>query len=359
MTDPRTKKLAKLLIEYSLNDIKKNDKFWLRTIGLSGISLSKEIYKLAILRGAHIIHDISPNNFRYITYKYSKDFQLKEFPKVYNYKANWADKHLSIVSAANTRELSNIDPKKIMLRKTTVEPIYKRLLSVPWCLFYYPTNSMAQDAGMSLDELEDFVFRSCLIDWIKKAKEMKKLKKILDNAKEIRVIGQETDLKMSFSGRTFKICDGKYNMPDGELFACPLENSTNGKIYYEFPSNFSDNEIKGIRLEFKGGKVVKASAENNENFLKKVLETDAGAKRLGEFAIGTNYKITRFMNNTLFDEKIGGTIHTALGRAFDEKEGGGKNKSAIHWDLVKDTRIKGSKVVVNDKEILKDGKLLV
>ena len=180
-------------------------------------------------------------------------------------------------------------------------------------------------------------------------------------------MGNQTDLKLSFKGRLVAPDTKRLNnIPAGEVFGAPVDNYTEGHIYYEFPSVRMSKEVKGIRLEFKRGKVVKFSAEKGENTLKAALDSDPGAKRFGEFAIGANYGIKRFMNNTLFDEKIGGTIHTALGRAYDEKEGGGTNRSAIHWDLVKDMGsgisgedTKGSTITVDGKMILKNGKILV
>jgi aminopeptidase len=175
----------------------------------------------------------------------------------------------------------------------------------------------------------------------------------------VEVIGQRTNLSFSLKGRLAKVCDGKYNMPDGEVYGAPLDGTMNGEIYFDFPSLRFGKEVRGIYLKFSQGKVVQASALQHQTYLKKALKTDAGASRPGEFAFGANYGIQRFMLNTLFDEKIGGTIHLALGKAFEEKEGGGKNQSAIHWDLVKDMRKKGSKVMIDGKTVLKEGKLLV
>lgn len=359
MSDTRINKLAKLLIDYSLGGITKGEKLWLRLTGPEGAPLALEVYKQAILKGAIVDLDVSLPGSQFIYYRYSKPFQLSSFPEIAEFKSKWADKRLVISAEANTRELTNVESSKIMIRNKAWEPLWKRLLEIPWCLVDYPTNAMAQEAKMSLEEMQDFVFGACLVDWGKIDSKGKSIKKIIDNAKKIQIVGKETNLTMSFSGRYFNASNGKKNMPDGEVFGAPLDLSVEGKIYYEFPSVWNGNEVKGIRLEFKKGKVVRFSAEDNEKFLKAAIETDEGSCRLGELGIGINYKINRFINNILFDEKIGGTIHTALGKAYDEKEGGGRNKSAIHWDLVKDMRGRGSMVLVNGKILMKEGKIIL
>lgn len=240
------------------------------------------------------------------------------------------------------------------------EPVKKIMLKKPWVLTEYPSLSMAQTAGMSFQELNDLYFKACLQNWPTVAKKLKNLKKKLDNARKIEVIGPETNLKLSFTGRYFAICAGEYNMPDGEIFSAPIETSVNGQVYFDLPSLRSGNIIEGVRLIFKDGKVVKATAEKGERYLQAALNSDPGAKRLGEFALGANYGIKKPMLNTLFDEKIGGTIHMALGSAYpDLKEGGGKNQSSLHWDLVKTMTDKNSKVLVNGRPVLAAGKLLV
>jgi aminopeptidase len=209
---------------------------------------------------------------------------------------------------------------------------------------------------MSLDEFEDFVYNATNIDWKKESKKQDKLKRILDKGKMVRIVGEDTDLSFSIMGRKALKCDGKHNMPDGEVFIAPVENSTNGKIAYSYPAIRLGKEVDGIKLEFKNGKVVKFSARKNESLLRESLNIDSGAKRLGEFGIGVNSGIKKFIKQILFDEKIGGTIHLALGMAY--KEGGGRNKSAIHWDMIKDLR-KGGSLYIDGKLIQKNGKFVI
>lgn len=357
MTDPRNKKLAKILIDYSV-DLRSKDKLVISCSSPLALPLAKEVYKTALLKGAFVKLNLADESLNCFFFKNAKTFQLEKFPEVNEFEAKWLDKFISITAPENTRQLSNVDPKKIITRMKTVDPIKKTVLKKPWLITYYPTPAMAQDAKLSTEEMEDFYFKACLQDWPKEAEKLKKLKQILDNCKKLKIIGEKTNLTLSFKNRSFQICAAKHNMPDGEIFSCPLETSANGIIYFDFPSLRQGKEVTKAFFVFKNGWLVKFGAEKNKEFLKQSLNIDKGAKRLGEFAIGANYGINRFMYNTLFDEKIGGTIHLALGQAFSAKKpGGGKNKSAIHWDFVKDTRKKGSKVIADNKVILKDGKI--
>ncbi len=359
MTDPRNTKLAKILVDYSTK-VKKGDKVLISCHSHDGLSLVKEIYKLVLLKGGLPYLDLVPADLQYFYFKNASLEQIKTKPEIGLFLANWADKFISVVAEKNDRELANIDPQRILLKTKVNESVKKIILENPWVVTYYPTFSMAQTASLSLEEMEDFYFKACLCDWEKEGKKLTNLKHKLDGAAKIRVLGKKTDLTLSFTGRTFQVCAGQYNMPDGEVFSAPLETKTNGYIYFDFPSLYQSKEVTEAFFVFKNGRVVDFNAEKNKDFLAKTLEVDKGVKTLGEFAIGTNYGIDRFILNTLFDEKIGGTVHLALGCAYPEKEpGGGKNQSAIHWDFVKDMRLPGSQVIVDGKTVLKDGKVFV
>ena len=236
---------------------------------------------------------------------------------------------------------------------------FDEIIEKDWVLTYYPTDAMAQNSGMSLSELMKFYFKSTLIDYKEMEKKQKKLARRIDNGNTVHIVGYKTDLTLSIKGRTGHICAGQRNVPDGEVFTGPVEDATEGHIYFEYPGLYSGKEIHGIFLEFKKGKVVKATSESNESELEKVLTTDPGAKRLGEFAVGTNYGIKNFMKEILFDEKIGGTVHLALGRSYNDPTGWGKNESAIHWDIIKEMRKNGAYVEIDGKKVLENGKLLV
>ncbi len=366
MTDPRLTKLAKLIVDTAVF-VKAKDNVWIRITDIKGSPLVREVYKALILKKANVHVDLGLSGLGKFYYDNATDEMLERKPAISEFLLSWSDKIITIVADVNSREMTEADPKKLVFRQKIVRPIMDKILKKPWTLLYYPTDSMAQEANMSLEDLEDFYFKACLQDYTEINKRLEKMKKVLDNAQEVHVVGNQTDLKLSFKGRLV-VPDTRqlHNIPAGEVFGAPVDDSVEGHIYYEFPTMRMGKEVKGIRLEFKKGKVVKFSAEKGQDVLEASLNIDPGARRFGEFAIGANYGIRRFMNNTLFDEKIGGTIHTALGRAYDDKEGGGKNKSAIHWDIVKDMgsgisgeNTKGSIITVNGKPILKDGKILI
>jgi aminopeptidase len=243
-----------------------------------------------------------------------------------------------------------------------MRPIRQAIMRKRWCLTLYPTQAYAQDAEMSLREFESFVYATTFADQPDPIRQWKKLSAMqqrligrLRGADEIRIVGAGSDLKFSVKGRTFINADGRNNMPDGEIFTGPVESSAEGFISYDFPVCVGGREVDGVRLAFRKGKVVEASAAKNEKYLLTMLDCDAGARRLGELGIGTNRMISKFIKNILFDEKIGGTIHLALGNGYPET--GSKNISALHWDMIKDLR-RGGAVYVDGEVFQKDGRFV-
>jgi aminopeptidase len=271
------------------------------------------------------------------------------------------DASIHIYAESNTRSLSGLDPKRQAQYGKTVRPLAEMRRRKPWLLTLFPTQAYAQDADMSLEAFEDFVYAATFSDrrdpiaaWKALSRKQAKLVSRLRGADKIRIVGKGTDLTLSVKGRTFKNSDGsEHNLPSGEIFTSPVESSANGVITYEFPVCQYGREIRGIRLVFRRGRVVEASAEKNEKFLLAMLDSDPGARRLGELGIGTNMRIQRFVKRILFDEKIGGTVHLAVGNAYCET--GGKNRSAIHWDMIKDLRDEGA-MYVDGKLFMKDGR---
>lgn len=350
-------KLAQILTDYSIKV--KTDENILISCSTGGLPLARQIYKLCLEKGAYPQLNLSPENWDYLFYTTALKKHLTHKPEISLFLAKWADKFIRIVSETNSRQLANIDPKKVLARIKASEPVRKIMLQKPWILTYYPTASLAQAAGMSEEELVKVYFDACLQDWPAMAKKLRKLKSRFDKTNRVQIKGLKTNLAFSLKGRLAEAAAGEHNMPDGEVFACPLEKSVEGKVYFDLPSLYQGKIVEGVSLEFKKGRVITALAKRGNEVLQKALKTDAGAKRFGEFAIGTNYGIKKPMLNTLFDEKIGGTIHLALGNAYPDKEGGGKNRSAIHWDLVKDTRLKDSLVLFDGTPVLKSGQILV
>ncbi len=356
--DPRVKKLACVLVDYSVK-VKKGEIVQISS-NVEAKDLILEIYRLVIKKGAYPLVSVGLPGMSYIYFKNASTEQLKKFPRIRWHTVQKTDKYISIGAEHNTRELTSINPEKIAIRDKVTRKITDYIANekqkIRRVTTAYPTGAYAQEAGMSLEEYEDFVFNAINRDWKKVEKRMLKIKKIFDKGSEVKITGKDTDITLGIKGRKMMICAGEENMPDGEICCAPLENKTNGKIKFTYPSIRDGKEVADIRLEFKNGKVVKASASKNEAYLKEMLKLK-GVRIVGELGVGCNYKIDRFTNNLLFDEKIGGTIHLALGSSYKECEG--KNQdAAIHWDIVKDLR-KNGKIYVDGKLIQKNGKFLI
>ena len=260
---------------------------------------------------------------------------------------NAIDGTLTILSSSNTRALSSVDSRRQARFAATMAPAREILSKRKWTLTLYPTAAYAQDAEMSLKDFENYVFAALFADeddpvarWRELERRQAGMIRGLRGARTVRIVGPDTDLSLSVAGRTFINSSGRRNMPSGEIFTGPVENSAEGHIRFDYPVCEGGREIAGIRLVFRRGRVVEASAEKNEDYLLRMLDIDPGARRLGELGIGTNTRIDRFTKNILFDEKIGGTIHLALGRSYPET--GGRNRSALHWDMIKDMRRGGA-----------------
>jgi len=352
MPDSRIIKLADILVNYSLN-VKKGDLIKINS-GMEAQDLTLECTKLILKKGAYPRVDIQLPGYSYLYYKYASDEQLKHYPKISEFETNNIDAVLNIGCENNTKELSTIDPSKIALRRKTTKKLSDIIIKKDrWCYFQYPTDALAQDANMSLQEFEDFTFNSCLVDWEKESRKQDKLVSILNKGSRVRIKGKDTDISFSIKGRAAIKCCGKRNMPDGEVYVAPVEKTVNGYISYSYPAIHGGREVSGVKLKFKDGKVISASADKNEDYLKKMINADKGASYLGEFGIGLNKNISRHVSQILFDEKQYGTIHLALGMAYPK--GGGKNRSAIHWDMIKDLR-KDGEIWVDNRLIQKNGK---
>ncbi len=366
---PKDHQLAKIFINHSLN-LKEKEKVLITVSDSSAFSLAKATYIECLKKGLYPVIDIgeldmtvgrsSVGGFAYQFYKLANDWQLKQIPEnVINARIEWADAFIRLASISNSKELAQIKPEKLTTRQKIMKPLIDKMIdSDRWILTVYPTPSMAQDAGVSYDWLLDFYYNACIIDYNKMKKKLKKIEKILDKGKRVEVFGKKTKLAFSIKDRLALACYGERNIPDGEVFLAPIKNTLEGEIFFDLPTRRFGRDVEGVYLKFKKGKVVEAKASKGQKALEKALDTDEGARYIGEFAIGANYEIYQVMKNTLFDEKIGGTIHMALGRAYKEKRGGGENESAIHWDIVKDMRLDGSIIKVDNKIVLKEGKIL-
>jgi aminopeptidase len=269
-----------------------------------------------------------------------------------------ANSYMAIVAPENTRASSDIPAERLAARMATLrEPHMPYLMDAkPWVGCYYPTTAAAQDAGLPLHAFEDFLFGAVLIDWEALRTKMQGIAEHFDRADQVRIVAPGTDLTFSLAGRHGLVDALRANMPGGEIFYSPLEDSAEGVISYsEYPACYLGHEVEGVRLQFEGGRIVDASATRDEEFLIGALDTDEGARRLGEFGIGCNPGIQRHMKNTLFDEKMEGTIHLAVGTGFPQI--GGENQSGIHWDMVKELR-NGGRIELDGKVVQENGQWL-
>ena len=344
--DRRVTELANILVDYSCK-VRKGDKVLIAG-GVPARPLINECYKKIIQKGAYPSIRINFPETNKILFDNGSDDQIGYKDPVKKFQYEDLDAIINISAPENVKIFSNVPPEKQVIMTKANKEILDIIMKKNWVTVNFPTEALAQEAGMSLEEYEDFVYNATNIDWEKAKQEMEKIKKIFDAGKQVRILGRDTELTFSIQGRNGIVCAGENNMPDGEVFYSPVEDSVNGQIYYEFPAIFQGREVEGIRLTFNKGKIVEAIASKNQDFLHAILDTDEGSRFLGEFGIGTNYGITKYTKDILFDEKIGGTIHLAAGQSYEDS--GGKNISAVHWDMVKDLRAHG--------QIFLDGKLV-
>jgi aminopeptidase len=367
MTDPRIEKLADVLVNYSVA-VRPGDKVAVRGSTLAA-PLLEAIYSKALQAGGHpMVLPVLPG-LEERFYRHASDEQLQHVPQPMKLIMETYDALIVVGGAANTKSLSNAAPAKMALSQraqTEINRIFMRRSGtgeLKWVGTLFPTDAFAQDAEMSLSEYEDFVYGACLPDlddpigyWKRFSTWQQRIVDWFKGKKEVRIIGPETDLRLSVAGRPFINCDAKKNMPDGEVFTSPVEGTVEGHVCYTYPAIYRGREVAGVRLWFEKGRVVRATAEKNEEFLLQTLDVDAGARGVGEFAIGTNKGVTRFMKQTLFDEKINGTFHMAVGASIPES--GGKNESAVHWDMVCDLR-GGGEIRVDGELLHENGKFVI
>jgi aminopeptidase len=367
MHDPRIEKLADMLVNYSIG-IKSGDRAIIEANELAR-PLVAEIYKKVLQNGGFPFLSLNFTGWDEILLEYGSSEQIEYVHAPLKLVYETYNTDFYIQSDANTKRLTNISPDRIVKyrqgRRALLDNFYDRAArgEMRWVYTLFPTLAHAQEAEMSLDEYTDFVFNGCMPDqndpvayWRKVSDQQGKIVNWLKGKKQVHVIGPETDLTLSIEGRQFISCASNINVPDGEIFCGPVENSINGHVLFSYPAIYSGKEVTNVRLWFENGKVVKASADKNEDHLLAILDTDEGSRFVGEFAIGTNEGIQKFTGEILFDEKIGGSFHMAVGSSYPES--GGLNKSAIHWDMICDLR-KGGEITVDGITLHKNGKFVV
>ncbi|MFX1484541.1 MAG: aminopeptidase [Promethearchaeota archaeon] len=348
--DPRIIQHAKIVTEWS-TEIKRGDKVGIRATPESHefvVALYKQIAK----KGAMPITIMTTDEMDRAFFDGADDETINTPPVHFEALLEKVDVLIAVRSPSNTKAMANVDPKKVIQREVAMKRVRELYLSKRWCLTVHPTTALAQQANMSMQEYQEFVYNATLLDWKEESKLMFEIKEHLESHNDIRYVGPETDLYASTEGRVWIASDGKHNMPSGEVFTAPVEDSVEGKIYFDIPFLQQGKVIEGVRLAFEKGEVVDFSAEKEEGTLKEIIAVDVGSRRLGEMAIGTNRGIKQYTLNMLFDEKIGDTVHCALGRAY--KECNGTNESAVHVDMIKSMR-KGE-IFAGDELIYSKGK---
>lgn len=367
MADIRLQRMAHVLVRYSMG-VKKGDRLAIQTEP-SAAPLVREVVREAIRAGAYPETFIGIPGVREILLKEGSDEQLAYIPPSFRMVVEEYETQLQILGQDNTKGLSGVDPARIAVVQQAIRDLSRTYMqrstdgSLRWCIAMFPTNAYAQDADMSLSDFEDFVYRVCFLDdedpvarWQELSQKQERLVQWLRGKHTIHLRGQDTDLTFSVDRRIFINDDGHYNFPGGEFFTGPVEDSANGYIRYSFPASFNGRSVEDVRLRFENGVVVEASAAHGQDYLEKMLELDEGARRLGEFAFGNNRNVDRCTKNILFDEKMGGTVHLALGASIPQTLG--VNQSVLHWDMVCDLR-NGSEIRVDDELFCKDGKFVV
>jgi len=367
MTDLRVEKLADVLVNYSVA-VQPGDKVLVEGETPTA-PLLKAVYARVLQTGGYPMMMAFLPGTEELLFRHGSDEQLKHVPDPLKLIIETYDAAIRIRGVENTKALSNVDPAKMVLhnqaRRELMQTFMQRSGSgdLRWVTTLFPTNAHAQDAEMSLSEYEDFVYGACMPDiddpvgyWRRFSAWQQKIVEWLKGRERAHVLGPETELHLSIAGRTFINSDGKHNMPSGEVFTGPVEDSVEGHVRFSYPAIFQGREVSGVQLWFEGGRVVKATAEKNEDFLLQTLDTDDGSRYVGEFAIGTNEGIDRFTRQILFDEKINGSFHMALGAGYPET--GSKNESAIHWDMICDLR-DGGEIWVDEELMYKNGKFVI
>ncbi len=357
MPDPRVLQLARVLVHYSL-DLKPGQQFLIRTSPLAG-ELTREVYREAVQAGANVTIQCEVPGLNEIFYKYAWDAQLDYVSPVTKLVDETFDAMLSLEAESNTRALSGADPARMARARKASAELFKTFMQraargeLRWCVTVYPTDAMAQEADMNTGDYAEFVFGAGLLNepdpvaaWRKEGERQRALVAWLAGKDQVVLKGPSIDMTLSIKGRKFQEADGKYNFPDGEIFTGPVEDSASGWVRFRYPAIYAGQEVTDIELWFENGKVVQEKASKGQELLTSLLNTDAGSRYLGEWGIGTNYGIQRFTKNMLFDEKIGGTIHFAVGAGYPET--GSKNESGLHWDMLCD---------MNESEIRVDGEL--
>jgi aminopeptidase len=354
--DKRWYKLADILVNYS-TQVKPGERVMIAMHEVESLPLARATYESVVKAGGFPQIQFLSETLRHSLLQYGSDEQLTWVPEIEAYGMEWADVYIGLRGAHNLSELADIPTEKLALNQRAMGKVSTmRWEKTRWTLVRVPNEAFAMQADTDEETISDMFFDACLLDWPAVSKDWFRLAGLLEKGKEIRIAGKGTDLRFSVDGRKWVASDGRINMPDGEIFTSPVTETIDGCIEFEFPGVFGGRLMENIRFEWDHGRLVSATSSTNQAFLQTVVQSDAGSSLIGEFAIGTNPGVTRFCKDILIDEKIGGTIHIAMGRAYPEC--GGTNKSSIHWDIVKDTRTEGA-IFMDGGKVFENGRFLL
>jgi aminopeptidase len=354
--DKRWYQLGEILVNYS-TAVKPGERVMIAMHEVETLPLVQAVYEHAVKAGGLVQVQFLSETLRHALLRSGTDEQAAWVPEVEAYGMEWADVYIGLRGAHNLFEMADINPQRLTLSQRANGKISTmRWEKTRWNLVRVPNADFAQQAHTDLQTMEDMFFGACLIDWNTAANEWRRIAAILEKGSHIRLTGKKTDLSFSIKGRKWMVGDGRINMPDGEIFTAPDETTLNGTMYFEFPGVFGGRLVPDIQLSWKDGKLSGADAIDNQDYLRNVLATDAGSSLIGEFAIGVNPAVNLYTTDILIDEKIGGTVHIAVGRPY--KECGGTYSSSIHWDIVKDTRQEGA-IYLDGSLIFENGKFLI
>jgi aminopeptidase len=365
--DPRIEALAQILVRYSTK-VQPGELTVIQST-TTAEPLVQAIYEEVLRAGGQPVFNLSPEGAQAAFYELANDDQLGFVAPPVRWGFEEADVRIAVLAEANTRALTRSDPDKQSRTQKARKPLLDASMQraadgdYRWALTLFPTQAYAAEADMSLAQYEDFFYRACLAydddpvtAWERQSEQVRRLADWVEGREEVHITGPGTDITLNVSGRHWIPCYGSHNMPDGEFFTGPVEDSVDGEVSFSFPAVYGGREVTGVRFRFEAGKVVDASADRGEEYLHKMLDTDPGARRLGELGIGTNYGIEEATKEVLLDEKLGGTVHMAIGASYPES--GGVNESAVHWDLVCDLR-QGGSITVDGDELQRDGQFVV
>jgi aminopeptidase len=369
LTDNRTQKLARILVDHSA-EVQPGDRVAIEST-TNAESLVREVYELVLQRGGHPHLLLNLPDQDKLFFKYANDAQLGFTPTFQKLVTEQFDVYLRVRADVDTRSLKDVDPERQSRWQKANAPVRSAMLrrggdkTLRWVLTQLPTEAYAQEAGMDFAAYEQFVYNACHADentqdpvayWRQIRDQQKTMIEQVEGHDKVKLLGPNADLSLSIKGRKFNNSHGRHNMPDGEIYTGPVENSVNGWVKFTYPAIYQGRIVEGVELTFEKGRVASATAEKGQDFLLTMLDSDVGARYLGEFAIGTNFEIDRFTRNILFDEKLGGTFHLAMGAGYPET--GSLNTSIIHWDMICDMR-KDSEIRVDGVVVYRDGHFLI